>query len=212
MVKGKLTSYAYVEGQQEKMYLEHIKNLINNNAESKYNVVFKVKDCGGSTPEEIVDKAVRTATQAQRNTKEYTHIAIFDYDNRDTEFKNAIIKCKKEKIVASYSVLNFDLWLLIHKTKFMGKVGIVKGYHQKVREAYRLPKTADIKDEKTIAKILNKITLSDVVSAIKIAEEMEKINIESNNYMFKDINVYDQPNLEICKFVKYLLVKCELYK
>ena len=63
---------------------------------------------------------------------------------KDIEFKNAINICQDGNIVPLYSIINFDLWLLIHKSNFMGQVNTVKGYQTKIRTEYGLSKTADI--------------------------------------------------------------------
>ena len=82
--------------------------------------------------------------------------------------------------------------LLLHKQDFRKSVFRNDAYVTEVRKAYGLKKTDDIKQEKIIKDILSQITLEDVKTAIRRAEQIRELKLpedgmkEGNSIYYKN--------------------------
>lgn len=181
------TYSCFFEGLQEKKYFKHISiklSEFNRNISVKFNEVKKLKtlDAGSTSLKKI---------------------AFFDYDCNVSNFTQNVCACKKTK--PYYTSLNFDLWLLLHKQKFFKGVTNNNDYQEAIKVAYKLPSNANIKNEKTIEKILSQIELSDIEFAIENAKEIMKLkNDEDKKYINKFV-YYDNPSMNIHEFLDELL-------
>jgi hypothetical protein len=195
-----------VEGNQEKLYFDRLTDIINMEESSKYNVDFRLSSNRGGSPLQVANKADRTKT-----SKDDKIIAVFDYDNKEKDFVNALSFCEKKKIQIAYSNLSFELWLLFHKTYTTKTVKSSEQYDKIIRKLYNISES-NIKEEKTIDKIMEKIILSDVIQAIKNSEILEKYNQDCGSVLFKSkVYHYEQPSLKIHECIKEVLIKCGLY-
>ncbi len=181
----------FFEGQQEKMYFNHLRLKIN---EAKPNVSIKFRE-------------VSKLTVLERSVTAVPKIAVFDYDMNKTEFEKKVKICKKTKVL--YSNLNFDLWILLHKSKFEKTVQNNSAYIKLVREAYNLSKNSNIKSKQNIEKILKCIEIEDIKNAIENAEiimksKLQKDRIEVN----KKFSYYDNPSINVNNFIKELFKEC----
>lgn len=176
----------YFEGQQEKKYFKHISKKLseyNRNISIKFNEVEKLKTL-------------------DRGSTGLKKIAFFDYDCNQVNFEQCVCMCKKTK--PYYTNLNFDLWLLLHKKQFAKVVSNNNDYQNEIREVYNLPKNANIKNEKTIDKMLEQIGLEEIEFAINNAKEiMNRKTPEDIKYINKFI-YYDNPSMNIHEFIDEL--------
>lgn len=78
--------------------------------------------------------------------------------------------------------MNFELWLILHKENYKGKVNNTSGYHKRLRKIYELDQKEDIKNEKVIDKILMQIDLNDVKNAILNSKKLEDDAINQDIY------------------------------
>jgi len=176
MVHYRRTYLCICEGQQEKMYLNHLASLINDFPRKmvKFNTFI-------DTPHRLV-----------KRYEEYDSAAVFDYDFNDVEFKRNIKLCdelnrklKSTKkyggryIYHAYSNVNFDLWLILHKENYNRLVSRNDAYICDVRRIYGLGMTDNIKNEDNIIKILSQITLEDVKNAIIRAKNIRSSKDQS---------------------------------
>jgi len=205
MVKQTKVYHAYVEGKQEEMYLKHLENLINSVEDRKYNIKIVVKNANGGSPLSIVKKAANDSVLQIDEKLKNGKAALFDYDQKEPEFIQAIKICQSKKVCSAYSIVNFDLWIILHKKEYSKKVESNLEYQSEIIRLFRLKKDAKIKNKQSIEKILKQINLDDILNAIKRAEKIEQTNKNDNNIMCNNPLVYGQPNLEIYKYIKSIL-------
>ena len=160
-----MTYFCVVEGQQEKMYLNHLARLLTDFPKKviKFNCV--------------IDNASRLKTEYV----EYDKVFLFDHDLDPIRFERNLDTCvslnrdagaKRFKrngtphIYHAYSNICFDLWLLLHKQNYFRAETATDAYVDHVRSAFNLERNADIKREDVIEHILKQINLDDVKLAI----------------------------------------------
>lgn len=194
--------FCICEGQQEELYLDHLGALL-------------------KTPQRSVKfKHIRgTAADLKRGAPfGYDKAVLFDHDCKKARFIQQIEACDKAEkgrtnrqdphTYHAYSNLNFDLWLALHSqafTAFHTPVCQNNDYVDAVRKCYHLSKTADIKKESVIQKILDKITLDDVKRAIRRAEEIRARKVVTAPHRAGNTDWYDNPDFSIDQFLKKVL-------
>lgn len=202
MATYRKTYLCICEGQQERMYFDHLAKLI--------------KDF----PKKVVkfNTFIDSPHRLEKRYEEYDSAAIFDYDFNETEFYRNIEICnqlnKKLKptkrnsgrhIYHAYSNVNFDLWLILHKQDYNKRVSKNDAYINDVRRVYGLKRADDIKSEDIINKILVQITLKDVKEAIKRAENIRIIKEESDSKNIFNTLIYENPDFSIHEFLRFVL-------
>lgn len=198
----RLNYFCVVEGQQEKMYLEHVSSLLNDFP--KRTVSFKTK--------------IGNADELKKSLVEYDKACLFDHDFNQVEFENNMRKClelnakrkKNDMIVEhAYSNICFDLWLVLHKKYVCRPATSTKEYIDDVRDAYSLSEEANIKNKKVMEQILAQITLDDIKTAILNAERIRKSKTEDSkiNVTGTDYYYYHDPDFSIDIFLKKILEK-----
>lgn len=196
-----------VEGNQEKLYLKRVQELLNNILEN-YTVEFKIKNAKGGDPFKIVEEIVNKVTLYDKEDKRI--IAVFDNDNKDESYKKAIEKCHKNQIVPAVTNISFDLWLISHKKLMVKQVIKSNDYAKELKKIYKLG-NVDIKKEENINKILEQITIQDIKTAIINSKKIEQRNEEKIAiYRFKKTSYYDNPDIHIHKFIERVCKDCEL--
>lgn len=196
------TYFCVCEGQQEEMYLKHVAFLLKKFPERV--VTFNTTN---GLPERL-----------KRNYTEYDNAALFDYDFRDTEFRQNIMICeqlqrksRKEKgknVYHAYSNVNIDLWFILHKEDFNRPVASNDAYISDVRRIYGFNREADIKEKANLDRILKQITLEDIKCAIGRAEQIREGKLESDCFMVESTACYNNPDFSLHKFLKIVLQDC----
>lgn len=191
------------EGQQEKMYMNHVAKLIKN------------------FPKKVVtfNTFIDSPHRLKKRYEEYDSAAIFDFDMNEVEFKKNIeicdrlnrdlksIKRKSERhIYHAYSSVNFDLWLILHKEDYSKIVSRNDAYVQDLRRIYGLYATDNIKNEEINRKILSQITLNDVKEAIHRAEKIRHNKNIDDCQSVGDTKIYTNPDFSIHEFLKIVLI------
>ncbi|MDW7662622.1 MAG: RloB domain-containing protein [Bacillota bacterium] len=191
------------EGQQEKMYMNHVAKLIKN------------------FPKKVVtfNTFIDSPHRLKKRYEEYDSVAIFDFDMNEVEFKKNIeicdrlnrdlksIKRKSERhIYHAYSSVNFDLWLILHKEDYSKIVSRNDAYVQDLRRIYGLNATDSIKSEEINRKILSQITLDDVKEAIHRAEKVRHNKNIDDCQSVGDTKIYTNPDFSIHEFLKIVLI------
>lgn len=193
----------FCEGSQEEKYFEHLKNLINNSGYNKKSVVVNPYNVGGGAPNVIVNTAIRLCPATQ------TPCAVFDHDLKSEAFNDALDISIRNKIDYGYSNLNFDYWLVLHKTQKPSTALVTKtdAYVDQLKKLYSLDANDDIKNEKVIEKIVNQITLPDIYNAIANCEKICKFN-KDKKVLINTPNgngYYDNPDFSIHKVISKVL-------
>ncbi|MGE5558508.1 MAG: RloB family protein [Bacillota bacterium] len=195
---------AYEGKEQERQYLYHLKSLIFSCEGRKRDVDFIfVSACGGG-PISVVERAVRVPLFYPR---EQTRTAIFDYDGKTEEFKKALDCCKDQDIEYTYTNYCFDLWLILHKKRFIRSIVNPKEYEREIKTLYNIPPNADIKSHGIMERIIAQITLSDIKFAIQNGQAISLHQDQVGTPLFTDksIKYYNNPDLLIHRFVEKVL-------
>lgn len=193
------TYFCVCEGQQEEMYLKHVAFLLKN------------------FPERVVtfNTTYGSPERLKKNYTEYDNAALFDYDFKDTEFRQNIKICEQlqrksrrengKNVYHAYSNVNIDLWFILHKEDFNRPVASNDAYVADVRRIYGLNREADIKERANLERILMQITLEDVKHAIRRADQIRAGKLEADRFMVDDVICYDNPDFSLHDFLKIVL-------
>ena len=202
MARYRKTYLCICDGQQEKMYLQHLAKLI-----KKF-------------PQKVVtfNTFIDSPHRLEKRYEEYDSAAVFDYDMNEVEFNRNIeicdklnrdLKPKKRKegrhIYHAYSSVNFDLWLILHKEDFNRSVSRNDAYISDIRRIYGLKPTDNIKNEEVINKILSQISLNDVKDAIKRADKIRNSKDKSDCRLVGNTSTFLNPDFSIHEFLKVVL-------
>ena len=117
-----------------------------------------------------------------------------------------------------YSNFSFDLWIILHKIQQIGAVSHRKQYVKGINKAFdeKFQFIDDYKEEKNFKRILKKISLEDVISAVNNANEIRKMNEEIFKCNYRKYGQFDyyteNPDMTINECVEQILRECEVIK
>lgn len=211
--------YLSVEGETEKWYFEHLQMLINNKEELSYTVKFDIK----------INKSIISRAKSISAPYKVKVFHICDYESNEevhTEQFNKILKELKnvKKINKNlvyklgYSNFSFELWIILHKIQQIGAVSHRKQYVRGINKAFdeKFQFIDDYKEEKNFKRILKKITLEDVISAVNNANEIRKMNEENFKCNYRKYGQFEyyieNPDITINECVEQILKECEAIK
>ena len=211
--------YLSVEGETEKWYFEYLQMLINNKKELLYTVKFDIK----------INKSIISRAKSISAPYKVKVFHICDYESNEemhAEQFNKILKELKDvkKINKNliyklgYSNFSFDLWIILHKIQQIGAVSHRKQYVKGINKAFdeKFQFIDDYKEEKNFKRILKKISLEDVISAVNNANEIRKMNEEifkCNYRKYGQFEYYtENPDMTINECVEQILRECEVIK
>lgn len=208
-----------VEGETEKIYFLRLRDQINNVEYRKYNVSIVPK----------VEQSPRSfykGTNA-KITPEVMHICDIESNDEyhESKFHNILKemreakKSKNIKYQLGYSNYTFELWIILHKKDCFGPLPNRKKYLDPIQRCFN-EKFEDLdhyKNQDTFKRCLSKLSINDVITAIKRAEKISKYNKENNKLKtFSGYSYYyENPSLSINEVVKKILIECgiiEKYK
>ncbi|MCM1333463.1 MAG: RloB family protein [Bacteroides sp.] len=208
--------YFSVEGETERWYLEHLQRLINSSEGAKYSVKFIIKV--KKDPREMVkilsvtDKvAVSHFCDMESNDEEH----VKGFRSTLNNLKAASRMGKKLSYSLSYSNFTFDLWIALHKVDCNTQLVDRKQYLKYLNDGFSTHFTSmkEYKDENNFKRYLEKITLDDVVSAIKRAEKIMNNN-QLNGYKpveYEKFTYYtENPSLSVHEIITDILKRCQL--
>ncbi len=217
MIKKICNQYYFsVEGETEKWYFEHLQELINNSGEIPFKVNFDIK-----INKSIVSRA--KSISAIYSTKAF-HIC--DYESNEEvhrlqfervleELKTVRKINKKINYKLGYSNFAFDLWIILHKIQqkgsFIHRRQYVRGINRAFNENFQF--IDDYKEEKNFKRILSKITLEDVISAVNNGKEIRKMNEENYQCNYRKYGQFEyyteNPDMTINECVEQILKECK---
>lgn len=200
--------YFSVEGETEKWYLKWLENQINNNENSLFKVNFTV----------YVQKNPITAIKRITSVDNIEIVHVFDFEEPQNEeaFKNTLSSMKKatkmkkvRKYSLGYSNYSFDLWIILHKSNMRIKRTHRSDYLSDINRNFNnhFESMARYKEETNFKRLLNSLTLNDVIFAISNAEKIEHQNMRDYNKINHCGYEYyrENPSLSIHKCVKDIL-------
>jgi hypothetical protein len=184
-----------VEGQnQEKMYFERIKILINSIPNRKNNIDFRFVEPFGGDPKCVVERVL--ATSIGKTNK----IAVFDHDGKTNKFEEAIDLGYQNNIHIGYT----NYWLIWHKKDFNTIVADHHAYIEDLKLAFNLNNSLDIKNKSTVHLINSTIGLKEIKKAINRAEFVCRENKNTNIAITtpNKNNYYSNPDTSIHLVIK----------
>ena len=208
--------YFSVEGETEKWYLDWLQKTINAIPESKYNVKLDAKI--------QKDPLARVKGMTLLEQTEITH--VFDRESEDSihtkQFQETLDRMSDAEQLGKdinyklgYSNFTFELWIILHKADCNGAKTNRKQYLSDLNKAYgeKFEDLNEYKRENDFKRILKKLTIEDVISAVKRSEVIMKRNEESGYRLqqYKGYSFYkENPSLSIWEIIGKILFECGL--
>lgn len=208
--------YFSVEGETEKWYLDWLQKTINAIPESKYNVKLDAKI--------QKDPLARVKGMTLLEQTEITH--VFDRESEDSihtkQFQETLDRMSDAEQLGKdinyklgYSNFTFELWIILHKADCNGAKTNRKQYLSDLNKAYgeKFEDLNEYKRENDFKRILKKLTIEDVISAVRRAETIMKRNEESGYRLqqYKGYSFYkENPSLSVWEIVDKILKECEI--
>lgn len=215
--KRKLTRKYWftVEGENESWYLAWLQNTLNRSEKCRYRVIIN------STVQQNPLKYSKTLNPLA--VPEVTHLC--DYESNEEHhvkrFRDVCQQLKEStglggrnfKYHLGYSNFTFELWILLHKEDFCEPVEHRYDYLRHINRAYnqRYARMGNYKSERNFKRMIGRLTLGDVITAIGRAREITTRNRERNmpsdvccGYEFFTVN----PSLSIWEPVECILTEC----
>ena len=217
MIKCKrpLKYYFSVEGETEQWYLEWLQNQINNSPEAASKVSFNKqiqKDPLRRAKSLAITDKVEIWHLSDYESSEEVHVKQF----KETMDRMAATKSLKKQITYrfGYSNFTFDLWIILHKMDCRGSFLHRKQYITPINNAYNenFENMEDFKREANFKRCLKKLTLRDVIEAVKRAKAIMEIN-KQNGYTLHQYRGYsyykENPSLMIWEIIEKILKDCQ---
>jgi len=203
MRKPELLYIVGCEGKnQECLYFEKIKQIINNIPARKFDIIFDYAEPFGGDPKCVVERTL-TKSIGKENK-----ISVFDFDNKKVKYEEALELAKANYIDLANTNFCFDLWLILHKEDYFISVSDQDCYDSDIKRIYGLPNEVNIKKKNNVEKIIEQITFGDIKDAIKRAEEIDKLNKSViPNITPKKIKYYNNPDTNVHKALKNIFKK-----
>lgn len=133
--EGKKTEPIYFEFKKQEVEEQIRKKLIKIEINKKYK--------GGYNTISLVDFVLEFIKKEEINLSEDECWVVFDKDDFDENFDNAINKAEAKGLKVAYSNEAFELWFLLHFNFINSAIGR-KDYNSKIKENY-IKETSDIK-------------------------------------------------------------------
>lgn len=200
--------YFSVEGETEKWYFKWLENQINNNDNASFKVNFNV----------YVQKEPTRAAKRITSVDNIEIVHVFDFEEPQNEeaFKKTLSSMKKaakmkkvKKYNLGYSNYSFDLWIIVHKSNTGIKRNHRSDYLSDINRCFNthFESMARYKEETNFKRLLNSLTLDDVINAISNAEKIEQQNMRDYNKISHCGYEYyrENPSLSIHEYVKEIL-------
>jgi len=205
-----------VEGETEKLYLDWLQKIINNELSATHKVSIKSK----------IEKnpLKRVKSMSVLTNMEITH--LFDYESNEdvhtTQFKKTLDLLKEStklgkqlKYHLGYSNFTFELWMVLHKADCNTSIVHRREYLNPINRAYteRFENLDEYKHEANFHRVLGKLYLSDVKKAIERAKAIMLRN-QANDLLLHEYKGYkyykDNPSLSIWESIEKILRDCGL--
>lgn len=162
-------------------------------------------------------------TLANITEEEVYHLCDYESDSEDDVKKfHKILDDMKEvskinnslKYKLGYSNFTFELWIILHKKDLKGPLTDKKQYLKYINEIFDedFKSLDEYKEEKNFKRVVEQITLEDIINAIKRAEKIRDHNEEYNKQIKYGKYIYykENPDLEINESIEKILNDCEI--
>ncbi len=216
MMKQSKKFFFSVEGETELWYLQWLSHSLNASSQAKFKSSF---DCKIEK-----DPLSRAKGMSVLGKTEIAH--IFNRESEEPvhvqQFATTLDRMKKAQQIGKtihyrlgYSNFAFDLWMVLHKADCNGSLSYRHQYLRPINRAFQeLFSDMDAyKKEDNFKRLLGKLTLADVWTAVDRAERIKERNKE-NGFPLQSYCGYEyytvNPALSIGEVVKSLLKQCKI--
>ena len=206
-----------VEGDTEKWYLDWLCKQINAGENAKYRVLIT------SAVQKNPLKFAKRLTVS--TTPEVVHLCDVEGEKPSElrAFQNvldlmkAANEAKDIEYNLGYSNLSFELWMILHKEDCRAPLSTKKQYLGRINHAYgtEFESLDQYKEERNFANCLSRLTLDDVVQAIRRSQSLmhEKQSSGSREHEHAGYRYYpDNPALTIDRAVEKILRECGIIR
>jgi hypothetical protein len=205
-----------VEGETEDWYLQWLSKSINASPQAKFKSSF---DCKIQKDPLSRAKGMSVLGKTEifhifdRESEEQVHVQQFETTLRRMKEAQGIGKTIKYSL--GYSNFAFDLWMVLHKADCTGSLSYRHQYLGPINRAYQehFSDMDEYKKENNFKRLLTKLTLDDVCTAIKRADRIMEMNRENGwleqnfcGYKYYTVN----PSLSIGEVVKSIFTECKI--
>lgn len=206
-----------VEGENENWYLNWLERKINENINSKYHVfiISNVQQNPLKFSKTVNPLSVQEVTHwCDYESNEYFHVKKFQ-NIIDQLKKSSGLGGREFKYRLGYSNFSFELWIVLHKSSYYESLTNRFEYLEPINNAYNenFTKLEHYKTERNFKRILNSLTLDDVISAIDRAKEI----MADNNENKRNLRIYNgykyyinNPSLSVWESVEKILKECKI--
>lgn len=213
MKKPNKKYYLSVEGKVEKYYFQWLFEEINKNEQSFYNLnhFIMVRDSPIKFSKRLTTQSSVLAfhiTDVESTSEEHRIGFERELDEMDKVTKTSRPKIFKYQL--GYSNISFELWMILHKMNCFAPANQCSDYTPLLNRAFatKFESESEFKREKEIEKVLNSLSLSDVIDAIKRAKKIMKQN-EINGYKEleykKQFYYRENPSLSVHEIIELIL-------
>lgn len=205
--------YFSVEGKTEERYFKWLMKEINSHkdATQKVNFDIEVTDNPISYAKSLyLLSAVAAFHITDLESTSEDHKKRFEKELEDMCIVTKKMSKKVSKYQLGYSNLSFELWMILHKIDCFAPANRCSDYLPSVNEAFnvKFQSIKEFKREKEFNKILNSLTLLDVIDAIERAKKIT-IQNERNGYLkfrYKEQSYYNEnPSLSVHEIIEQIL-------
>lgn len=198
--KVRLPELLYVIGcegeNQERLYFERIKLLLNSIPKRKKNINFLFAEPYGGNPKCVVQRTI------EKSIGKENKLSVFDYDGKTRTYEEAIDLGIEKGITLGHTNYCFDLWLILHKEEYYEIVSSQNDYAIEVKKVFNLPIDANIKKENRVKCINEQIEIDDVLNAIKRAKAIESSKSSEESMLTPNGNAYySNPDTQMHKLM-----------
>ncbi|NLX93449.1 MAG: RloB domain-containing protein [Clostridiales bacterium] len=206
-----------VEGETEKWYLEWLRETINKKPEALYQISIKSKvEQNPMKFAKVVNPiSARVVTHwCDYESNDAAHVSKFEGILKQLR-ESTGSKGKNFKYNLGYSNFTFELWMVLHKKDCNGSFANRSQYLAPINSAYQenFEDLDKFKREANFKRVLNKLTLNDVASAVNRA----KVIMNNNKTNKLKLMIYgrykyyiDNPSLTIWESVEEILKDCNI--
>ncbi len=170
--------YLSVEGETEKWYFEHLRDLVNGSPDARYKLALRC-----DVEKEPLAMAKRLAVPRGARIDVW-HVFDFESESdqhrrnfQDTlrQMRDASNIGKRLRYRSAYSNFTFDLWMVLHR-RGVAHCGHRDEYLQQINAAYdtRFREMHEYKREENFKGLLADIGLEDVAGAVVRAKQMDE--------------------------------------
>ena len=214
--KGNKKYVFTVEGECERLYLEHLQKLINGDSKSIFTVEIKAivtaelsKTAKTFNPVTIPQPLYHLCDVESESDE---HVARFESILRDLR---TVKEQKYLKYELGYSNFTFDLWMILHKNICNGCSNHRKEYLRFINKEYKMSFSSmdEYKERGNFQKCLDQLTLVEIKEAINRAKNIMNIRERQGDkeipycgYKYYKSN----PALTIWKCIEKILKDCKL--